>query len=153
MNDSVGNRFTTGFAASWVSRTSSRPASPCVTRFYYDLPILGDETIELAVYSAGGPRRYGGWDELAATLPTLDRGFDLILCAEPQRFFTRKAAVGLRREQVAAQHGGSVVFTDEPWLDHLPPLSASRRVLDRVRIALAEEDFLTARHQRWVGDG
>jgi hypothetical protein len=125
-----------------------------ITRFYYDLPILVDETIELAVHGAGGlARREGGWDELAATLPMPDRGFDVILCAAPRRFFTRRATVGFRREQPAAQHRVPVLFADEPWPDHLPPTPASQRVLDRVRVALAEEDCLTARCQRWVGDG
>ena len=48
---------------------------------------------------------------------------------------------------------GAVLFADESWPDHLPPTPASQRVLDRVRIALAEEDCLTARCQRWFGDG
>lgn len=125
-----------------------------ITCFYYDLPILLDETIELAVHGAGGPaHRDGGWDQLAAALQSPDREFDVILCAERRRFFTRKATIGFQREQLAGQHGVPVLFADESWPQHLPPWPASQRMIERARIALAEEDCLTAKRQRWVGDG
>lgn len=92
-----------------------------ISRFFYETPQPVSDIMALAVRSAGGPCQCdGGWDDLAAVLPTAERGFDAIICASVDRV-GRISNRLLEREPIAAECGVATLTADELMLDSSEP--------------------------------
>lgn len=119
----------------WQLHACQRAADSHVfTRYFYDLPVVVDEPLELAVHDAGGPpRRDGGWTELVAVLPATDRAFDAIVCSDFDRL-SCNSAVTFEPEELAAAHGVAVLYADMHW---------PRSLADTATVV---------RHGRWLFD-
>jgi hypothetical protein len=85
-----------------------------INRFFYETPGPISDFVALAVRGAGGPSHHdGGWDDLAAVLPVVGRGFDAIICSTIDRL-GRRYSRAHAREQLAANHGITILAADEP---------------------------------------
>lgn len=112
-----------------------------IDRFFYAMRQPINDFMMLAVRGAGGPsRRDGGWDDLAAVLSTVDRGFETIICASRPRL--GRTSKQLHRLDVDADHGATILCADEP-LPEFPELTgrSSDRLLRQVTTALREHDY------------
>jgi hypothetical protein len=85
-----------------------------ITRFFYETPEPINDLMILAVRGAGGPsQRDGGWDQLAAALPCVDRDFDAVICESLDRIGRTSTRV-LGRERLVAKHGATILCANEP---------------------------------------
>jgi hypothetical protein len=117
-----------------------------ITRFFYDTPEPVNDLMILAVRGAGGPSQWDGdWDQLAAALPDVDRGFDAIICESLDRVGRNSMRV-LRRERLVAEHGATILSANEP-LPQLPKFVAttSDRLRRRITTSLGEDSYAMAR--------
>jgi hypothetical protein len=124
-----------------------------ITAFFYDLPAPLDELTVLAVRGAGGPPcRDGGWDDLAAAIPTPDRGFEAIVCATPGRLSVSLHEVE-QRIALAARHGVPVATAEDLPALFPPPTLPTQRGTRQPTAPASDDDYASAASAPGEGGG
>jgi hypothetical protein len=116
-----------------------------ITGFFYDTPGPINDLMVLAVRGAGGPSQWDGdWNQLAAALASVDRGFDGLICESLDRIGRNSMRV-LGRERLVAEHGATILCANEP----LPQLSEvvatpADRLQRQITMSLGEDSYAMA---------